>query len=618
MEYIQIGKNNYMGDLQKEYFLNRGVEDPGSLININKECIRNPFDFTNMQEGIELIKQCEKEGKDILAIEDSDVDGMTSNALFYKVMSELCFLDIKIIQHNKKVHGIIMDEIKNKLDNIGLVVITDAGSNDFEQHKILKDMGINVLILDHHKCDKGFSPYATVINNQLDNISINISGVGMVYYFCKAFESTLKEHITDKYLDLVAVGLVGDMMDSSDPEVQYLIQTGIENIENEFINELLEMTSFSRGGKQNQREFSFYIVPMMNAVIRMGEYEEKKIISEALCGINIDRTFSHEFKRGKNKGEVIEENLFQYAARLSQSLKGKQNRYRDKVLYGSKRPKKEGLLNIIKEKYKNDKILVIDGTDYIENNGMTGLIASVINGEFKKPTLLFLKKENSEWSGSARNGEIQNFRKKIKDNKLISFAEGHEFAFGIKHYTKFHENPNEQLNKIRENINKFFCNEDIRPVHRVDFNIPPSYIEDYMIEDLCQLEKYFGNGMKEPLIMVENLEIDANKIKQAKSENLFSFYYKDIKFQCYDKNGETFNRVVDWGDKMVYTLVGKPSVYTNDEKRICQIIIEDIELIKVINKDENNDFGDNVIEKINNTTSINDWGDIEDDDDNWD
>lgn len=621
MEYIQLGKNNYLEDIQKEFFLNRGVKDAESLMNIGSECIRNPFDFTHMQQGIDLIKKCEDEGKDILTIEDSDVDGMTSNALLYKVLSELCFLDIRTVQHDKKVHGIFMDEIKDKLDNVGLVIVTDAGSNDFKEHELLSQMGIDVLIIDHHKCDMGYSPDATVINNQLDNISVNMCGVGMVYYFCKAFESTLGEDVVDNYLDLVAVGLIGDIMDSSDPEVQYLIQTGIENIKNEFINELLESTSFSRGGKQNQREFSFYIVPMMNAVIRMGNAEEKRLISEALCGINSDRSFTHEFKRGKRKGEIIEEDLYQHASRVATSLKGKQNRYRDKVLYGSKRPKKKGLMDVINQKYSQDKILVLDVTDYMENNGTTGLIASGLNGTLKKPVMLFLKKSNGNISGSARNGEIENFRKKLKDNKLISFAEGHEFAFGIRQNINKSENPEEKIKEIRENINYYFRNEDIRPVHRVDFNILPEHISDCIVEDLCQLEKYFGNGLKEPIIMLENIVVDSNNIRQTKTGNMFYFYYNDICFQCFDKNGVIFDKVVDWGDKMVYTLIGKPNVYTDNEKRVCQIIIEDIELIKILNNDNqdetNDDFGDEIIQtEIQNKD---DWSDDINDseDDEW-
>jgi len=83
--------------------------------------------------------------------------------------------------HDGKQHGIILDKIP---DDISLVVIPDAGSNDYEQHHILKEKGIDVLIIDHHEADR-ISEDAIIINNQTcDYPTKSLSGVGMVYKFC--------------------------------------------------------------------------------------------------------------------------------------------------------------------------------------------------------------------------------------------------------------------------------------------------------------------------------------------------------------------------------------------------------------------------------------------------
>lgn len=586
MEYKLIGNNNYNGDLRIEYFKNRGFKNPNELSNLNSSVIRDPFDFTNIKEGIELIKKCEEESKDILIIPDSDADGITSSALLYRFLTQVFFGEVKYRQHDDKLHGIILEEIEDMLENIGLIIVPDGGSGDFEQHKYLKEKGIDVLVIDHHKCDKGRSPYATVINNQLDGISLNMCGASMAYYFCKAFESTIEENICDDMLDIVAVGLIGDIMDSSDPEVQYMIQEGFKNINNEFLLQLLESTSFSRKGKENQRAFAFYIVPLFNAVVRCGTMEENNVMFEALAGINVDRVFEHTFKRGDRKGTTIEEDLYQYAYRMSNSIKGKQTRLRDKIMNGSKRPKKSGLMELIDSNYKEDNILMIDATDYIDNKNMTGLVAGGISSKTGKPTLIYIKDEDGNYNGSCRNNQILNFRKKLNENNLISRNEGHEFAFGSSIYSK-----ESTLEEARKKVNDFFKDEDLRIIHKVDFNIPQEEFDEYIVSDLSQLEDYFGSGMEEPLILIENLTVKSNLIRQSDSGNMFYFYINDVKLMCFDKGGSIFDKVVDWGDAMCYNVIGKPSVYNEDGSRICQLLIEDIELVDVINK-ENNDIED--------------------------
>ena len=107
--------------------------------------------------------------------------------------------------HNGKEHGLIVDTIPKE---VKLVVAPDSSSNDYEQHKILKEQGIDVLVLDHHEADK-VSKYACVINNQLSKnySNKNLSGVGVVYKFCQYIDKICNLEYADNLLDLVAVGL---------------------------------------------------------------------------------------------------------------------------------------------------------------------------------------------------------------------------------------------------------------------------------------------------------------------------------------------------------------------------------------------------------------------------
>lgn len=181
--------------------------------------------------------------------------------------------------HDTKTHGIDMDSIPL---NTSLVIVPDASSNEYDKHKKLLDRGIDILILDHHQAEK-VSQYACVVNNQLcDYPTKSLSGVGIVYKLCQYLDLLLKENQADKFLDIVAVGLVGDMMDLRDFETHYLVQEGLKNLENPFIKGMAEKNKFSLGETLSPIGVAFYIVPLINAITRVGTPEEKMLLFESM------------------------------------------------------------------------------------------------------------------------------------------------------------------------------------------------------------------------------------------------------------------------------------------------------------------------------------------------
>lgn len=126
--------------------------------------------------------------------------------------------------HNGKVHGINIDLIP---ENVGLVIAPDSSSNDYDIHKELAEKGIDVLVIDHHQAER-VSEYACVVNNQLCSYPTkSLSGVGMVYKVCQRFDEIRGSNDADMFLDLVALGLIADMMSLKDFETHHLITKGI-------------------------------------------------------------------------------------------------------------------------------------------------------------------------------------------------------------------------------------------------------------------------------------------------------------------------------------------------------------------------------------------------------
>ena len=243
----------------------------------------------NIKEGAKMLIKHIHEGDKVLIQIDSDADGFTSSALLLNYLNCLfpAFVknNISYRFHTGKQHGIpleIIDDIISK--GYKLVIAPDAASNDYEQHKILKENNVDVLIIDHHEAEK-VSKDACVINNQLcDYPTKSLSGVGMVYKFCSYIDKILNENYANLFIDLVSVGMLADMMDLRDFETRHLVVNGLKQIRNPYLKGMVSTNNYSieKGGGLNPFTVAFYIAPYINAVVRVGTQDEKLMLFESM------------------------------------------------------------------------------------------------------------------------------------------------------------------------------------------------------------------------------------------------------------------------------------------------------------------------------------------------
>jgi len=610
MEYKLIGENNYFGDLQEEFFKNRGIKDIKNFKNLHKFKPTNSYDFKNMNKAVECFEK-HIDTSTIGIIIDEDADGITSASLLYQFL----FLNfenkiIPIVHEKNKVHGIIYNELEPYIKEMNLLIVPDAGSNDYKEHKLLKEKNIDVIILDHHKVDiLDEKENAIIVNNQISKISVDLTGVAMTYKFIKAIADKYSIQDTDCYLDLVMMGLIGDSANTKNLEVQYYIQQGMKKINSPMINALIDKESFSLKGKINQESFGWYLCPDINAVIRLGTHEQRTLLFEAFAQINSERTFTYEPTRGKNKGKIIEETLFEYCARFCASLKAKQQREVKKIIEGNTRVK--GLVESIKDD-NNKKVLVIDLSNYIKEGAMTGLIANKLMNKYRKPILALreveedkkninedknnkietkeiegveTKEEIKTYGGSGRGEMIFNFRTKLNQSKLLK-GEGHEPAFGIE------KTEIKNFEKLEQDINIFFKDENIQIFHIIDFKIPFKNFEDHMIEDLYALSDFWGQDMNAPLIYIENVKVKTKDINFNKNKTTLFFETNFIKYIKFSINEDYIEKVVFWDDEMYYNIIGKPSISEYDGERYMQINIVDMEVLNNTDNKNNNQWKD--------------------------
>ena len=231
MKYIQKTTKTIKENFLKELLIDRQLipandEDyQARYFSPKKDNLEDFALLDNIMAGAECLEKHIKNKSRIYLVVDSDIDGFTSSAILYNYLMEN-FEDINIEYHipDGKEHG--LDTIMPLLEHeqkYDLIILPDSSSNDYECHKKLNEMGYEILILDHHEAEK-YSENAIVINNQLSKNYPNksLSGVGVVYKFLQLLDERNGFNSADSFLDMVAVGECGDMMDLNTLENRFI------------------------------------------------------------------------------------------------------------------------------------------------------------------------------------------------------------------------------------------------------------------------------------------------------------------------------------------------------------------------------------------------------------
>ena len=504
-------RNNYTIELLKE----RGLSEDEIKYFLevpNDDYLQNPKWLANIDQAWAMFKNMTVASKDetITVIVDSDVDGFTSAAIFIQYLRKFNQeVNIVPILHKAKGHGLsdTYEEVANTYPSY--VVLPDAGSNDYEYMEQLVasredgDIIPHFLVLDHHivEPDTKFSDYAVIVNNQLseDYINKDLCGAGVTWQFCRYVDKCEGTSYADEFIDLAALGIVSDMMSMLSLENRYIVHTGFANITNYFFKALCEKQSFSMGGKITPMTVAFYITPLINAMIRAGEQEEKERCFEAFFDGH-KLVVSH--KRGA-KGAL--EELAIESARECTNARAKQNRTLDKV-------EEQLEIKIHKHDLLENKILFVrlEDDDQFPSE-LNGLVAMRLSQKYKKPTIVARLNDEGEIKGSSRglnDSELTSFKNFMDESGFFTFTAGHDNACGIGIYDKnlaaFHEYANKELANIdfgetwyEVNFERIAADSDI-------VNI---------ITDVTKNEDIWGQHNPEPLIHVKDINITKNDIK---------------------------------------------------------------------------------------------------------
>lgn len=559
MKFKLLGNNDYLIDPITTILTNRGV-NPQTFFNINDSCVNAYTLLNQIDDGVQCLIKHIQELSETTILVDSDFDGYASASMIYKYIQTIApTMPLQYIVHKGKEHGLDTDTMEILLNNPPkLLIIPDAGSNDLKQHAQLKELGTEIIVLDHHQCAE-VSIDAIVINNQISQYpNKNLAGVGIVYKFLQAMDEALQIKQADEYLDLVAIGNIADCMDSRECETRYYMIEGIKSIKNKFMLALIEKQEYSLKSTVNFNGIAFYIVPLVNACVRFGSDEEKDKLFKAFLNANIEYDY-----KPRGKVTTIKEHITTHMARICSNIKQRQNNAKEKSV--------ELLEERILEKQLHaNKILIVNASGLLDPS-LSGLVATELANKYKRPVILLKYYKDDVFGGSARGydkSDLKDFRQFLINSNKFLFCEGHNNAFGI-------QIRKEDLMGINIFFNEKLKNYTFEDVYDVDFIIPASQLNDSVIRAIDTYKDVWSRYMEEPLVAVTEMNIDTKDIQLlGANKNTIKFMYRGITFLLFNTNEEQLKTFANYSS-VQFELVGRCSMNLYDGRESPQVIIKD-------------------------------------------
>ena len=452
-------------------FLYGGVED-----------ITSPFLLKDIDKAVERLEIAKEKGEPVWIYGDYDVDGITSVSLCYLALKELGYNVKYYIPLRDEGYGLNIEALDHIKSEGGTLIITvDCGISSHKEIAHANDIGIDIIVTDHHEINNGNPPAFAVINPKREDNEYKfkyLAGVGTAFCLISAlFErNNLKDELY-KYLDIVAIGTVADIVPLL-KENRIFVKEGLEYLRrskwlgiNMLIKKIFEDYETR---KFNTYDIGFIIAPIFNAA---GRLEDAKRAVELFIEKDhrVCSSIISELLSKNNERKEIQEDIFQKAVE-----------------------------KIENEKLYENAVLVVGEEGF--HHGVIGIVASKILDRYYKPTIIMeIKKDEGIATASCRSIEGFNIIEALNNfSDLLLKYGGHSGAAG---FSIKIENIPEFSKRLNEYAEKTIS--DIAFVKPIKIDKPLAFYKiSYDFLDKISLLEPFGFGNSSPIFSLNNCQFD--------------------------------------------------------------------------------------------------------------
>ncbi len=540
--------------------VNRGLDDYNtaqSFIRPELSRLHNPRMIKDLDKGVLIIKDKILQHKKIRIIGDYDVDGVISTYILYRALSRCgAFVDYAIPHRILDGYGINNNIIENaKNDGVDTIITCDNGISAIDQIRYAKEIGLTVIITDHHevpfKEDNDGNrihiiPEADAVidikQSECPYPFKQLCGAGVAFKFVQVLFKEMgisNKEEADLY-EFVAIATVCDVVDLTG-ENRILVKQGLSSIsgtDNIGLAALMEQTGIM-GKEVGVYHLGFIIGPCINASGRLD------------CAMRGLQLLLCEDRKE--------------ALMLAKELHDLNTERKNMTARGVE----ETIDTIENSKLKYDKVLVVYRPDIHES--IAGIIAGRVREKYNVPTIILTDSEHGV-KGSGRSIEKYNmFEELLKCRSILTKFGGHPMAAGLSLEAEFIEALREKLNETTT-----LTDDDLVPKVYIDAHVPIESIDIKLAEDICLLEPY-GKGNSKPLFAEKDITVYRGTVLGSEKQILkLRLRSKSKKYMdcVYFGNIEDFNRYIS--DK--YGVNELEKMYAGQENSIKLDLIYSIDI----------------------------------------
>ncbi len=537
--------NEKVGKFAARLLVQREIIEPKQVASFLSAVDYQPtsaFEFPEMRQAIARIQQAYEQGEQIAIWGDFDADGITATSVLWEGLGQFFAQGDRLVfyipDRLKESHGISirgLDELRSQYEasgkNLNLIITCDTGSTSLEAINYAHELGIDVIVTDHHTLPDERPNVVAIINPRyLANAHplFHLSGVAVAYKLMEALYETLPEvpkQPLEDLLDLVAIGLVADLVRLTG-DCRYLAQKGIDVLrQKKRLGVQMLLDQCKRVGDR-PIDISFGIAPRINAVSRIWGDVRKCVELLTTRDEKVCKSLIEQTELANTQRKALQKKVF-----------------------------KQVQAKIEKLDLSTTGIILLADPQW--SVGVLGLVAGQVVAEYGRPTILCTV-EDGVAKGSARSLEGINLYDLLKgqEHLLLSFG-GHPLAGGLSFQM-------ENLQVLTEAIDQRFWSQYGQlqsKVINVDLEVSISDLDKELFNELRQLEP-FGMGNPYPRLLLRDCQfsdISNANIRTAKGQKV---EYIKTEFTLSDRQG---NQIYgDWWGHYSYELPDTP----------CDVVIE--------------------------------------------
>lgn len=455
----------------------------------HEEQCHDPYLLTGMDIAVNRIHQAIENQEPILIFGDYDADGVTSTSVMMLTLKELgAIVDFYIPNRFTEGYGPNEPAFRHAHESgVKLIITVDTGISAVHEASVLKNLGVDLIITDHHEPGPILPEALAIIHPKLPGSNYpfkELAGVGVAFKLSQALLGQLPEHL----LEFVAIGTIADLVPLVD-ENRYLVKRGLKKIRSSSRSGIKALCKQAGIEQQtiDEETIGFTIGPRINAVGRLDSADPAVhlLLSEDL-----------------DEAEMLAEEIDSY------------NKERQRIVSSIA----DEAIQQVNDFYPigENSVIVVGQEGW--NAGVVGIVASRLVEAFYRPTIvLSFDREKGIAKGSARSIEGFDLFKNLSTcREILPHFGGHPMAAGMT--LKL-----EDVDELRSRLNELAVNqlseEDFIPITVVDLEMSIKDVQLNALEEL-QLLAPFGTSNKKPKILVRDANITQIKKIGANQSHL--------------------------------------------------------------------------------------------------